>query len=94
MRVVGKRILFEFVETHTDVTSQIAAWLAEAEEAEWSTPHDVKARYVSASVLSDNRVVFNIKGNKYRLDTKIDYQSQIVLVKRIGTHAEYRRWRF
>lgn len=94
MKVIGKRILFEFSKSHADVASQVSAWLAEAEEAEWSTPNDVKTRYVHASFLSDNRVVFNIKGNKYRIDTKINYQHQIVLVKRIGTHSEYSKWRF
>jgi Uncharacterized protein conserved in bacteria len=94
MKVIGKRILFEFSKSHATVASQVSAWLAEAEEAEWSTPNDVKARYVHASFLSDNRVVFNIKGNKYRIDTKINYQHQIVLVKRIGTHSEYNKWRF
>ena len=60
----------------------------------WRTPAEVKARYVSASFLANNRVVFNLKGNKYRLDTKIAYQVGVVLVKRIGTHAEYSRWTF
>ena len=94
MKVVGKRLLFEFGRNHADITSQISTWVAEAEEAEWSTPNDVRARYVGASFLSDNRVLFNIKGNRYRIDTKINYQHQIVLVKRIGTHSEYNKWRF
>lgn len=62
--------------------------------ATWRTPVEVKARYVSASFLAGNRVVFNLKGNKYRLDTQIAYQIGVLIVKRIGTHAEYNRWTF
>lgn len=94
MKVMGKKILFEFSENHADATVQVSAWLTEAEEAKWSTPNDIKARYVHASFLSDNRVIFNIKGNKYRLDTKIYYKRQMIIVKRIGTHAEYNKWTF
>jgi mRNA interferase HigB len=94
MRVIGKRATSEFGRSHSDVALQISVWLAEVEEAEWRTSNDVKARYASASFLNDNRVVFNIKGNRYRIDTKIDYQHQIVLVKRMGTHSEYERWSF
>jgi mRNA interferase HigB len=79
---------------HAEVASVVDAWLAEAKAATWRTPADVKARYASASILANNRVVFNLKGNKYRLDTKIAYQTGVVVVKRIGTHAEYTRWTF
>ena len=68
--------------------------MAEAEEAEWDIPLDVKERYPSASIIGGGRVVFNIKGNRYRLDTKISYKNQTVLIKRIGTHAEYDEWIF
>ncbi|CAN5170861.1 MAG: type II toxin-antitoxin system HigB family toxin [Gemmatimonadetes bacterium] len=94
MKVVGRERLEEFCQKHSDVRAQVNAWLAEAEEAEWKTPLDVKARYAHASFMADNRVVFNLKGNRYRLDVKISYQSQVVLVKRIGTHAEYNSWKF
>ena len=63
------------------------------EEAEWKGSADVKARYPTASFLSDNRVIFNIKGNKFRLETKINYDVKVVLAKRIGTHAEYSKWK-
>lgn len=94
MKVIGKRVLSDFINSHVEVAPQVSAWIAEAEEAEWTTPSDIKARYVTASFLPDNRVVFNIKGNKYRLDTKIYYQRQTIIVKRIGTHVEYNRWKF
>ena len=94
MKVLGQAILDDFCTNHADVASQIHVWIAEAKEAEWATPNDIKARYVNASFLSANRVIFNIKGNKYRLDTKIYYQRRIIIVKRVGTHAEYSRWEF
>ncbi|MBI4330391.1 MAG: type II toxin-antitoxin system HigB family toxin [Chloroflexi bacterium] len=90
MNLVGKTVLSKFGGSHSDAARQIKAWIAEVEAAIWKTPNDVKARYVSASFLGDNRVIFNIKGNKYRIDAKINYEPQIVLVKRIGTHKDYK----
>ena len=94
MKVVGLLILQELCNNHTDCVQQISAWIAEAKDAGWHTPADIKRRYVNASFLADNHVVFNIKGNKYRLDTKIYYQRQLVMIVRAGTHAEYDGWRF
>ena len=94
MNVVGRLILTTYCGKHADLRSQVDAWLAEADEASWRTPNDIKKRYSSASFLANNRVVFNLKGNAYRLDTKIAYQQQIVLIKRIGTHPEYSKWKF
>lgn len=94
MQVVGRPILERFIQMHANVASVVDAWLAEAKAATWRTPADIKARYANASILANNRVVFNLKGNKYRLDTKIAYQTGVVVVKRIGTHAEYTRWTF
>jgi len=94
MKLVGKRLLVDFSQRHADVRTQIDAWICEAEDAEWATPKDIRARYPSASLLADNRVVFNLKGNDYRLDVKVAYNTRTVLVKRIGTHAEYDKWEF
>lgn len=94
MTVVGKNLLVEFVRKHADARSAISAWTAEAETASWKGSQDIKARYLSASFIGEGRVVFNIKGNHYRLDVQIDYATQVVLVKRIGTHAEYNTWKF
>lgn len=94
MKVVGLGRLEDFKQKHGDSRSQLDAWVREATDAKWRSPHDVKARYVHASFLGDNRVVFNIKGNRYRLDTKINYAAQVVVVVRIGTHAEYDSWTF
>lgn len=92
MKVVGLEILDEFINQHGDVRGQIAVWISEATEASWQTPGEIRVRYVTASFLSDNRVVFNIKGNRYRLEVKVSYKNQVVLIKRIGTHAEYSKW--
>ena len=92
MKVVGLDILDEFINQHGDIRGQIAAWVAEVESATWQTPADIRARYSTASFLSDNRVIFNLKGNRYRLEIKVSFKNAMVLVKRIGTHAEYSKW--
>jgi mRNA interferase HigB len=92
--VVARERLEKFAAKHADARPQIDAWLCEVEEADWRTTNDIKARFPSASLLAENRVVFNLKGNKYRLDAKIGYEGQVVLVMRIGTHAEYSKWSF
>lgn len=92
MRVLGRVRLERFITAHRDATSAVDAWLREALSATWRTPADIKARYARASFLAHNRVIFDLKGNRYRLDTQIAYLAQVVVVKRIGTHAEYDRW--
>lgn len=94
MKLAGRKHLAQFVARHADLRSSMGAWVAEVEEAQWHTPSDVKVRYPSASFLQENRVIFNLKGNKYRLDTKISFENQAVLVVRIGTHADYSKWTF
>lgn len=89
MRVIAKKTLRDFWEKHADCEQQLKAWCQEAEKAEWKTPNEIKSEYPSASVLADNRVVFNIKGNNYRLIVKINYDYQMVWIRFIGTHAEY-----
>jgi len=94
MRIVGRIVLDEFCRKHADVASQLASWLSEAQESEWKSPNEIKGRFPHASILSESRVVFNIKGNRYRLEVKINYVTQVVLIKRVGTHAEYSKWIF
>jgi mRNA interferase HigB len=94
MKVVGAAILDEFAQDHADVRNQIRAWLTEAEEANWENPQAIKDRFPSASFIGNDRVIFNLKGNSYRLDVKVNYKNKVVLVKRCGTHAEYDRWTF
>ena len=92
MQIVGRKVLHELAAKHADVREAVNVWLCEAEEATWKQPTDIKSMYPHASILSGNRVIFNLKGNRYRLEVKISYQTGIVLIKRAGTHAEYSRW--
>lgn len=87
-------VLEEFRQKHADIRRQLDIWIAEVQDAQWQTPQDIKSRFVHASFLADDRVVFNLKGNSYRLDVKVNYKNQIVLIKRIGTHKEYDTWTF
>jgi mRNA interferase HigB len=73
----------------SDAAGALKAWFAEVRLAQWTSPQDVKNRYANASIIANNRVVFNIKGNDYRLVVAIAYKMQYVYVKFIGTHAEY-----
>ena len=84
--------LYAFCRRHADVDQQVKAWVAEARQMRWRKPTEVKERYPSASLLEDDRVVFNLKGNKYRLLVRMGYKSGIVRVQKIGTHAEYDKW--
>jgi mRNA interferase HigB len=89
LRVVAKKILRDFWEKHEDCEQQLKAWFREAQKAEWENPKQIKIEYPSASILNDNRVVFNIKGNNYRLIVKISYEYEMVWIRFIGTHAGY-----
>lgn len=89
MRLLGQIRLDAFKRKHADARRVLDAWQVDVERAQWSGPQDVKNRYPSASFLTDNRVIFNIKGNSYRLVVKAKYQNGIVLVEWVGTHAEY-----
>lgn len=91
MRVIALRTLREFWQQpgRQDAEQPLKAWFHETEHADWRSPAGIKARYASASFLSDNRVCFNIGGNKYRLIVRVIYQHHAVYIRFIGTHAEY-----
>ena len=95
MRVISRRTLREFVgrlQGHRDqkaVKSALDSWFHEVEQADWNGPADVLKAYANASIVGPDRVVFNIKGNSYRLVVAIHYRLQIVFIKWIGSHAEY-----
>lgn len=91
MRVITRRRLREFWELpgRRDSADPLKAWLAEAVAAQWTSPGDIKQRYPRASIVGDNRVIFDIGGNKYRLVVHVNYAIGFVLIKFIGTHAEY-----
>jgi mRNA interferase HigB len=89
MRVIAVATLRAFWEKHPDAEQPLMAWYEEATTAAWTQPADIKARYRNASVLKNRRVVFNIKGNDYRLIVAIAYRLQVVYVKFVGTHKAY-----
>ena len=94
MRINGKSRLDIFMRKHADARGPLISWLAEAEKAQWHTSQDIKSMYPAASFLHENRVVFNIKGNSYRLVVKVMYPLEIVLIVWIGTHPEYQEREF
>ena len=91
MKVIAKRVLFAFCDRHPVARQSLLAWHEEAVKAVWMTPQNIKDRYPSASFVGGNRVVFNIKGNAYRLIVAIAYRIGVVYIKFVGTHAEYDR---
>lgn len=94
MIVLGRDRLISFYKKHANAKTALEAWFSEAENACWQTPQDIKNRYRSADFIADNRVIFNIKGNHYRLVVKIKYQNGMVLIEWVGTHAEYDKQNF
>ena len=91
MHVVSVKMLREFWERHADSEDPLKAWYREAKRANWTCFADIKARYGSADHLADNRVVFDIKGNKYRLIVRVHYNAGRIFIRFIGTHAEYNK---
>lgn len=91
MRIISRKTLVLFWKEHKHAEQPLRSWYAEAKHADWRSPDAIKAKYRHASILRDNRVVFNIAGNKYRLVVKIHYNTGIVYIRFVGTHAEYDR---
>jgi len=95
MIVIGTEVVEAFFANHTGhkgikaARSQYDAWLAIAGQAQWRNPEDVKASHPKASILKGGRVVFNIKGNDYRLVAAVQYQAGVLVIRFFGTHAEY-----
>jgi mRNA interferase HigB len=89
MRIVSRKTLKTFWEQHPDVQKSLEAWLEDAKKAVWKTPNDIKNIYRNASIVANNRVVFNIKGNDYRLVLAINYECGIAYIRFIGTHKAY-----
>ena len=89
MRILSRQTLKQFWEAHADAEEALKSWYKEAEHAAWRSPEEIKKRYPSADPLAGNRMVFNIKGNSYRLIVQIHYNTGVVYVRFIGTHAEY-----
>lgn len=95
VRIIARRTLTKFVETlagHQDrpaVKTALDAWFAEARKAEWKKSTDIKKLHATASIITSDRVVFNIKGNAYRLIVSVDFEKGIVWIKWVGSHTDY-----
>lgn len=88
-RIFSKSTLREYWEKHSDSEQYLKTWFDTTMNADWKTPNEVKQTYANASVLKDSRIVFNIKGNSYRLVAKFNFEKQWVFIRFIGTHDEY-----
>jgi mRNA interferase HigB len=91
LRVIARRSLRTFWEEHPDAEGPLRAWCKEVERSDWTTPAQVKDRFPRASIVRDNRVVFDIGGNRFRLVAWVNYRQRAVYIKWLGTHSEYDR---
>jgi mRNA interferase HigB len=91
LRVISRKTLKEFWIKHNDCEQQLKSWYKETIKSKWKNTNELKLEYPSASILENNRIVFNIKGNKYRLIVKINFEYQIIWIRFIGTHAKYNK---
>jgi mRNA interferase HigB len=89
MMVISRKQLREFWERHPDSKDTLESWYADIKQANWKNPSDIKTIYRNASFIADNRVIFNVKGNKYHLIVKVQYKFQIVYIRFVGTHEDY-----
>jgi len=88
-RFFSKSTLKRFWEKHADAEQYLKTWHETVQNADWKTPADVKMIYANASILKNNRIVFNIKGNSYSLIAKFNFEKQSVFIRFIGTHSDY-----
>ncbi len=91
MHIFSRKTLREFWENHANAKRPLQAWLEDAKRADWKSPQDIQKTFGDDVILPDNRAVFNIRGNHYRLVVKIHYNRGHVYIRFIGTHAEYDR---
>ena len=89
MRIVATSQLKKFWQKHPDSKQSFLCWIDEARQADWQTPADIKAQFRHASILKSSRVVFNIKGNEYRLVVAVAYRFSALYIKFVGTHKQY-----
>jgi mRNA interferase HigB len=89
MHVIGLGVIDEFAKNHADSRKKFKAWIDDAQLAEWKDSMDIRNRYSNADPIPNNRIVFDIKGNRYRLVVKVNYQLGIAWVRFVGTHEEY-----
>lgn len=91
MILIGLEKLKQFTQKHASARGWIRNWIADVRGVKWQGPQDIKKRYASASFLSDNVVIFNVKGSDFRLEVQVAYNTGKVILKWAGTHAEYNK---
>lgn len=89
MRIISRNTLREFWQKHSDAEESLKAWFHDVSCSNWESPTDIKLIYANASIIANNRVVFNIKGNRYRLVVHVRYDIGIVFIRFLGNHQEY-----
>jgi mRNA interferase HigB len=89
LRIIARKTLVQAWSTHPLTEQPLKAWFQDARRAKWDGPEDIRTQYPTASIVGNERVVFNIKGNAYRLVVAVNYSAKIVFIKFFGTHAEY-----
>lgn len=90
-RIFAKSTSREYWEKHLDSEQYLKTWYDTAMSSDWKTPNDIKQTYANASILKDGRIIFNIKGNSYRLIVKFNFEKQWAFIRFIGTHTEYNK---
>lgn len=89
MKIIGLSRLHQYTTTHADCRKWINNWISDLKSSSWKNTHDVRLKYPSASFLAKNVVIFNVRGNEYRIETQIAYATGIISVLWIGNHTEY-----
>ena len=89
MRVIAKKTLKEYFEKNASAKQPLLIWFKEISSGNWKNHNEMKESFSSLSIIPDERIVFNIKGNKYRIVAKVNYEFQIIWIRFVGTHAEY-----
>lgn len=88
-RIISKKMLREFWEIHPSSEQYLKTWYETVKHAKWNSPNEVKSSYAHSSILKDSRIVFNIKGNSFRLVAKFNFEKKWVFIRFVGTHVEY-----
>ena len=93
MRLVGLAILDEASIKHPSAKKHLDAWSSIVKSCIWKTPQELKSQFSKADLLGGKQVIFNIRGNEFRLLVKVDYENEVVMITKFGTHKEYDRWK-
>jgi mRNA interferase HigB len=89
MRIISRKALRKFWEKYPDAHQPLQSWYIDVKHSNWKKPADIKSIYQTASFVSNNRVVFNVKGNQYRIIVVVEYRRGSVYIRFVGTHSEY-----